>query len=160
MQIAPDTVVAIHFSLSDQDGNPLESSRRDQPLTYLHGHGMLVPGLEKALLGRQSGDSFSVVLEPAEAYGEVDPSLRQSMPRSAFPVDASIEPGQHFHARTSQGISEVIVISVDTERVVIDGNHELAGKTLAFAIEVLTVRPATPDEIAHGHPHHSGCCHH
>jgi FKBP-type peptidyl-prolyl cis-trans isomerase SlyD len=153
MQIADEMAVSIHFKLTNPKGELLDSSEGDEPLEYIQGHGFIVPGLEQALLGKSAGDRVQVVVSPAEGYGERDEEKLQSVPRDAFDSDATIEPGMRFQAESDDGEVLVTVAQVDGDTVVIDGNHPLAGETLHFDVQVVSVRPCTEEELEHGHIH-------
>jgi FKBP-type peptidyl-prolyl cis-trans isomerase SlyD len=156
MQIARDSVAAFHYTLTDDQNQVIDSSEGRDPLTYLHGGGQIVPGLEKQLEGRSAGDKFSADVSPEEGYGVHHPELMQEVPREAFQGVEDIQPGMQFQGRGPQGEINVTVTRVEDGKVFIDGNHPLAGKTLHFAIEVTDVRPASEEELAHGHVHGAG----
>ncbi|MCK0537228.1 FKBP-type peptidyl-prolyl cis-trans isomerase [Alcanivorax quisquiliarum] len=157
MQIAENAVVAIHYTLTNDAGDTLDSSReRDEPLAYLHGHGNIIPGLEKALLGKQSGDTLKVTVEPAEGYGERHEGLIQEVPREAFQGVDELEPGMQFQASTDAGPRMFTITDVQDDVVTVDGNHPLAGATLHFDVEVADVRAASAEELSHGHVHGPG----
>jgi FKBP-type peptidyl-prolyl cis-trans isomerase SlyD len=160
MQIATRTVASFHYTLTDDAGQVIDSSAGREPLAYLHGQGQIVPGLEKAMEGRQAGDKFDVDVAPAEGYGEHQPELVQAVPREAFQGVEDIQPGMQFQGQGPQGAFSVTVTGVEGDTVHIDGNHPLAGKTLHFAIEVAGVREASDEELAHGHVHGAGGHHH
>src|SRR6185437_9198898 len=128
MTISADSVVTIHYTLKDDDGAVIDSSASGEPLAYLHGHGNIVPGLEKELTGRNAGDKVSVRVSPAEGYGEYDKSLVQSVPLRALRGIKDVRPGMHLHAHTEQGPRTVTVTRVVADMVTLDGNHPLAGK--------------------------------
>jgi FKBP-type peptidyl-prolyl cis-trans isomerase SlyD len=152
VQIAKEKVATIDYTLTDDKGELLDSSEDDGPLSYLHGHGNIVPGLEKALEGKTVGDSLKITLPPSDGYGEHDKKLIQTMPRDRFP-DGEIELGTRFHAE-SRGESRVLTVTAVNDRgVTVDGNHPLAGRTLRFEVTVREVREATGEEIEHGHVH-------
>lgn len=160
MQIADRTVASFHYTLTNDAGEVLDSSRGRDPLSYLHGAGNIVPGLEKAMVGRGVGEAFDVRVVPEEGYGVHHPQLVQDVPRSAFAGVDTIEPGMQFTARSPQGVQHVTVTKVTLDTVTVDGNHPLAGEHLNFAIEVTEVRAATEEELAHGHVHGPGGHHH
>ncbi|CAM5539198.1 FKBP-type peptidyl-prolyl cis-trans isomerase [Rhodanobacter lindaniclasticus] len=160
MQIAPNAVAAFHYTLTDDQSQVIDSSAGRDPLTYLHGSGQIVPGLEKQLEGRSAGDKFTADVAPEEGYGVHHPELMQEVPRSAFQGVEDIQPGMQFQGRGPQGEINVTVTRVENDKVFIDGNHPLAGKTLHFAIEVTDVRAASEEELAHGHVHGAGGHHH
>jgi FKBP-type peptidyl-prolyl cis-trans isomerase SlyD len=162
MQIANETVVTIHYTLTDDKGVVLDSSVGEEPMSYVHGQGHMVPGLEKALQGKSVGDSFKVSVAPADGYGDRDNELVQQVPRKEFPVD-DVEVGMHFQTRGKQGTRIVTVMAVDAESITIDANHPLAGTTLNFDVQVVEVRAATPEDLqpscgscssCSGHHHH------
>ena len=156
MQIAQNTVAAFHYTLTDDQGQVIDSSAGREPLAYLHGKGQIVPGLEKQMEGRQAGDKFNADVVPAEGYGEHQAELVQEVPREAFQGVEDIQPGMQFQGQGPQGVVNVTVTKVEDGKVHIDGNHPLAGKTLHFAIEVADVREATAEELQHGHVHGAG----
>lgn len=156
MQIADRCVASFHYTLTNDEGEVLDSSSGRVPLTYLHGAGNIVPGLERVMAGKQAGDRFEVVVAPAEGYGERHPGLVQVVPRVAFQGVDQIEPGMQFHAQGPQGPMAVTVTHVSADEVTVDGNHPLAGVALHFAIEVTEVREASVEEVVHGHVHGEG----
>lgn len=160
MQIANDVVVSIEYTLTDDQGNVIDSSVGGEPLAYLHGAGNIIPGLEVALEGKQVGDSLKVSVAPADGYGEKDEGLLQVVPRSMFRGVDQIEPGMQFHAQTDYGMQVITVAKVEGDNVTVDGNHPLAGQNLNFDVKVLEVRAATAEELEHGHVHGAGGHHH
>lgn len=151
MKIQKNTVVSIDYTLKDDDGNLIDTSSGRGPLKYLHGNGNLIPGLEKALEGREAGQSFSVKIPPEEAYGQKDEALIQEVPRNLFDETEGLEVGMQFQAQTEQGSYILTVKEIKENTVVIDGNHPLAGQNLNFEINIISVREATLEELAHGH---------
>ena len=160
MLIEDSKVVHIHYTLTNDAGEILDSSSGDEPLAYLHGSGNIIPGLENALAGKTAGDKFKVSVAPAEGYGEHQENLCQEVPRSAFQGVDEIEPGMRFQAQSSEGAHPVTVTAVGDDTVTIDGNHPLAGQTLNFEVEVAEVRDASAEELEHGHVHGPGGHHH
>lgn len=160
MQIAKDKVASIEYTLTDNEGQVLDSSVGGEPLAYLHGAGNIIPGLEKALEGRQVGDTFTVSIAPAEGYGEKDDSLTQEVPRRMFAGVDEIEVGMQFHAQTDNGMQVITVAAVRDDIITVDANHPLAGQTLNFDVKVVEVRAATREELEHGHVHGAGGHHH
>lgn len=156
MQITADNVVLMQYVLTNEAGDELDRSQPDSPLPYLHGHGNIIPGLEKELEGKQVGDSLKVVVSPEEGYGVVEPGLIQDVPREAFQGVDNIEVGMQFEADTDHGPHSVTVTKVEDKTVTVDGNHPLAGETLNFAVEIKDVRAATAEELEHGHVHGPG----
>jgi FKBP-type peptidyl-prolyl cis-trans isomerase SlyD len=153
MHVAKDKVVSIDYTLTDDQGSVLDSSKGRAPLAYLHGSGNIIPGLEKALEGKQPGEQISVHVPAAEAYGERDESLSQDVPMDMFQGVDQVEPGMRFQAQTSAGVQVVTVTKVQDGTVTVDGNHPLAGKPLNFDVNVVDVRDATEEELTHGHVH-------
>jgi FKBP-type peptidyl-prolyl cis-trans isomerase SlyD len=153
MLIENNAVVIFHYTLSNDEGDVIESSTEDEPLSYIHGQGSIISGLEAALEGRQPGDKFNVRLDPSEAYGERMDELVQTMPRSAFVDSDEVDVGMTFRAVADSGETMVEVVSIDGDQVTVDGNHPLAGQALTFDVEVQDVRQATDEELSHGHVH-------
>ena len=153
MQIADRSVASFHYTLTNDNGDVIDSSRQREPLAYLHGAGNIVPGLEKALAGRKAGDTFNVDVDPQQGYGPRHDEMVQTLPMSAFQGVPEVKPGMQFQASGPQGAVLVTVTSVDGDKVSVDGNHPLAGKTLHFDVEVTEVRAATEEELTHGHVH-------
>ncbi len=160
MQISKNSVVTFHYRLTKDGGELIEDSFEGEPLTYLHGHGSLIIGMEKALEGKKVDDSFSVEILPAEGYGERHEGLIQEVPKSAFDGVGEITEGMRFKASTDQGEVPVVVTEVTDETVKVDGNHPLAGATLDFTVEVKQIRDASAEEVEHGHVHGEGGHHH
>lgn len=160
MEIADQRAVLMHYTLTNDRGEVLDSSSGGEPLAYLHGNGNIIPGLEKALAGKKAGDKLQVKVAPAEGYGERDERLIQQVPRRAFQGVQDIRPGMSFHAQGSHGPMQVTVTRVAGDMVTVDGNHPLAGESLNFDVEIVEVRAATAEEMAHGHVHGPGGHHH
>ncbi len=153
MKIAKDHVVSIHYTLTDDKGTTLDSSIGADPLTYLHGLGHIIPGLENALSGKEKGDKFEITIKPEDAYGPRVEEMVQSVPKTEFQDVDQIQVGMQFQVDTEQGPMVLTVIEVKDNDLVLDGNHPLAGVTLNFDVEVSTVRAATAEELDHGHVH-------
>jgi FKBP-type peptidyl-prolyl cis-trans isomerase SlyD len=153
MQVQSDHVVSIDYTLKNDAGEVMDSSEQTGPLAYLHGHQNIIPGLEKALDDKAVGDSFTASIEPADAYGERNEEMIQTVPRSMFQGVDEIEPGMRFQAQTEGGVTVVTIKDVNGDEITLDGNHELAGETLHFDVEIKEVRPASEEEIEHGHVH-------
>jgi FKBP-type peptidyl-prolyl cis-trans isomerase SlyD len=156
MQITKHKVASIHYTLTDNSGNILDSSNGREPLHYIQGIGNLILGMEEGLEGKQKGDKFQIKVSPERGYGVKDPANVQKVPVKAFGGE-EVKAGMKFH--TNQG-QVVTVIAVDQETVTVDANHELAGVELNFDVEVMEVRNASSDEISHGHVHGPGGHHH
>ena len=149
MQIAENTVVSIDYTLTDEEGQVIDSSEGREPLTYVHGAGQLIPGLESALEGQSAGDDLEVKVDPGDAYGERDEQLVQAVPRSAFQGVDQVEAGMRFQARADGGQARLITVTaVEGETVTIDANHPLAGKPLNFKVSVVEVREASDAKAA------------
>lgn len=148
MKIEKNKMVKIHYTLKDDNGELIDSSIGKEALEYLHGVGMLIPGMEMQLEGKEKGEKFSAVIEPKNAYGEYNPQYVVDVPRDRFDVESEIQVGQKFQAETPAGPMLVTVTKVTPENITIDSNHELAGKTLHFDVEVVDVRDATEEETA------------
>ena len=160
MTIADNHVVSVHYTLTDDDGETLDTSSGEDPLVYLHGAQNIIPGLEAALAGKSVGDQLQATIQPEEAYGVIDEELVQLVPRDAFDGIDDIEAGMQFEARSPEGDEQIVTVeSVSEEGVVIDGNHPLAGQVLHFDVTVEDVREATDEEVAHGHAHEPGHSH-
>lgn len=161
MQIAKDTIVRIHYRLTDKEGEVLDSSEEGDPLAYLHGHSQIVPGLESALEGQSEGSHVDATVEPAEGYGEYDERLNLRLPLEAFPEDVrpKLHAGVQFMAPHPEQEKEPVlftVVSETSDSVTVTGNHPLAGQTLVFSVDVVSVREATGEELEHGHAHGEG----
>lgn len=150
MNATKDKVVTIEYTLTDTAGDVLDSSQGREPLSYLHGAHMIVPGLEAALEGKSAGDTINVTVEPQEAYGEHNAELVQPVSRDRFPPGADLQVGTQFQANTSAGPRIFTVVDVRDDSVTLDANHPLAGKSLNFDVTVVDVRDATADELQAG----------
>jgi len=154
LTIAKNQVVSMHYTLTDNAGNVLDSSDEGTPLSYLHGAGNIIPGLEEALAGKAEGEQVQAVIAPEEAYGEPQPDLVQVLPREAFQGVDQVEPGMRFQAESADGSTrQLTVTGVEGDEVTVDANHPLAGVELHFDVQVVGVRDATDEELEHGHVH-------
>lgn len=158
MTISEKKVGVFNYTLKDSHGVVIDSSEGKSPLAYIHGMRNLIPGMEKALEGKQAGDKFEATVSPEEGYGEINDKLINEVPLANFPDKDQVEVGVQFQANTPEGTRIATVVKVEGETVTVDFNHQLAGETLHFAIEVVEVRDATEEEIAHGHVHTNGEC--
>ena len=156
MNIENKKVVRFHYTLTDDTGRELESSRESKPMSYLHGAHNIIPGLEKALAGKSVGDRLTVTLPPAEAYGERVENRIQRIPAKLFKDAKKLRPGQPVSLQTRQGNVQAVIVKVGRFNIDVDSNHPLAGKTLTFDVEILDVRDAAKEELAHGHVHEPG----
>ena len=160
MNITDKAVVTIHFKLTDNDGKLIDSSEGQEPLVYMHGTNSLIPGLERELEGKKTGDKIQVTVQPEDGYGNINPELIQEVPRSAFQGVDDIQPGMQFEAKNPEGHKQLITIQEVAENsIMVNGNHPLAGQVLNFDISVEDVREATEEEISHGHAHAPGHSH-
>jgi FKBP-type peptidyl-prolyl cis-trans isomerase SlyD len=159
MDIAKDRIVTINYTLTDDGGKVIDSSKGREPLAYLHGAGNIIPGLEASLEGKSAGDNISVSIAPAKGYGERNGDLVQEVPRDRFPEGAEIRLGTQFQTMSPAGPQIVTVVGVTDEQVTVDGNHPLAGMNLNFEVDVVEVRQATAEELEHGHVHVPGMDH-
>lgn len=161
MTIAEKSVVSIDYTLRDTKGNLIDASEAGAPLTYLHGMGALIPGLERELDGKSVGDKLKVTVAPKDAYGEHMPQLVQKLPKENFQGVDELEVGMEFEASGENGhIMVVRIDEIEGDEVTINGNHPLAGMTLEFEVEVAEVREATAEELDHGHAHGGQGHHH
>jgi FKBP-type peptidyl-prolyl cis-trans isomerase SlyD len=158
--VKDDMVVGLDYTLRLEDGAVVDSSEDREPLKYLQGQGQIIPGLEQELYGMAVGDEKSVAVEPAQGYGEKDPSAVQVVPNEAFPPDLEPAPGMRLQMRDEQGrVFEAFVVEVRSDDVVLDFNHPLAGQTLHFDVKIDSLRRASEEELAHGHAHEGGHAH-
>lgn len=165
MQIAKNTVVSFHYHVATAEGETVDQSKGGEPLTYLHGTSQIIPGLEDALLGKKKGDHVEATVAPERGYGAYDKELDLSLPMEAFPDEArkELQPGFRFMAEHPHKEGDQVMFTVHAvqgEQVMISGNHPLAGQTLLFKVDIVDVRAASPEELAHGHAHGPGGHHH
>ena len=160
MEIAKDTVVTFHYTLCNSGGEELESSRGGDPTAYLHDANNIIPGLESAMAGRTSGDVFSAEIAPQDGYGERDEERMQRVPIKHLVFKGKLKSGDVVQINTADGLRTVTVVKAGRHSADIDTNHPLAGQTLTFDIEIVDVRAATEEELAHGHAHGPGGHHH
>ncbi len=152
--ISKGKVVSLAYTLKDDGGQVLDRAETTEPFSYLHGVGQIVNGLESALEGLKVGDKKVVTVEPKDGYGELNPNLKVSVPKTEFPADAKIQKGMQFVGRSEDGHEVVYTVeNVQTDTIQLNGNHPLAGQTLNFDVEVIAVRDATEEEQSHGHAH-------
>jgi FKBP-type peptidyl-prolyl cis-trans isomerase SlyD len=158
--IGQNSVVSMHYTLKNDDGDVMDSSEGKEPMVYLHGANNLIPGLEAELTGKASGASFNASIPPEQAYGEFNQDFIQVINKSMFQGVESVEVGMTFVAQGEGGAQrQVRVTEIEGDDITIDANHPLAGQTLHFDVEVVDVRDATPQEIEHGHVHADGADH-
>ncbi len=154
MKIDKNHMVSLHYTLTNDKGETLDSSAEGEPLAYLHGAMGIIPGLEKNLAGKAVGDQFEVVIRPEDAYGESSENLIDEVPREMFGEIEKIEVGMQFQAGDPDGNTRIVTVkAISDEAITVDANHPLAGQVLHFDVSVEDIRPATQEEIEHGHPH-------
>ena len=154
MQIETNKVVSIDYTLKDDDGNVLDSSQNSEPLSFIYGNGSIIPGLEKALDGKDTGDEISVTVEPEEGYGQYDDSLIIQVTKDKFQDPDNVQEGMQVQAQSQDGHMQILTVkSVDGEQVTLDANHPLAGQRLSFDVAVADVREPSQEEIDQGHVH-------
>jgi len=154
MKIDKDHVVSLHYTLANDQGEMLDSSAGGEPLSYLHGAMGIIPGLEKELLGKAVGDQFVVVIRPEDGYGEIREELIDEVSRELLGEIDQIDVGMQLQAGNPNGETRIVTIKAIGEDIVtVDANHPLAGQVLHFDVSVEEIRPATQEEIQHGHPH-------
>ncbi len=154
MKIAESCVVSIHYTLTNNEGETLDSSAGGDPLAYLHGAGGLIPGLERELDGKEKGDQFKATIQPEDAYGEVDPQLIQEVPLDALAGIENLSVGMQLQSQSPDGRTQLLLVeAVCDESATLNANHALAGVVLHFDVEVADVRAATEEELAQGHAH-------
>ena len=156
MQISKNKVVSIDYTLTDDQGQVIDSSKGQEPLAYIHGAGNIIPGLEDALEGKQQGDALNVTVAPENGYGMRNEELLQVIPRDRFVGVEDLAVGMQFQAEGQHGPQVVTITSIVEDDVTIDANHPLAGVTLNFDVEIVGVREANGEELEHGHVHGEG----
>lgn len=156
MKIEKNSVVNIHYTLTDDNGAVLDSSEGRDPLAYLHGVGQLIPGLENTLTGMVAGDSKKVVVAPKDGYGEFDNQLVAQVSKDGFRGEEELVVGMKVQVDTNEGQKIASIDKIEGDKVTLNLNHPLAGKNLNFAVEIVEVREATDEEISHGHVHGPG----
>ncbi|MFA6483562.1 MAG: peptidylprolyl isomerase [Bacteroidales bacterium] len=160
MKIENNRVVQIHYTLRDDQGEILDSSVDHEPLPYIHGVGALIPGLEKELLGKETGDKFSVVISPSEGYGEYEEDQVFQVSAKDFDEGDELELGMQVQLEAENGPAVATITEIEGDEVTLDMNHPLAGVALHFEVEVIEVRGATKQELEHGHAHAPGAHEH
>ncbi len=151
-------VWSFHYELFDSQGKTLDKSEKDEALSFLEGKGHIIPGLESELIKLNVGDKKKITVEAKNAYGLRDDTLTREVLRSELPTP-DVKVGDMFHTE-NEDFDVVTVKSISATHAVLDGNHLLAGQDLTFAVEITAKRPATSEELAHGHAHGAGGHHH
>ena len=160
MTIQKNSVVSIDYTLKNEEGTIIDSSVGHSPLTYMHGTGALIPGMENALEGKSEGDDFRVIITPADGYGDYNENLLHKVDRKELAHLPNLEVGMELEVQADEEPMIMTIAEMSDDTIVLDGNHPLAGQTLNFDIQVREVREATADEISHGHAHGPGGHHH
>ncbi len=154
MQVAEKTVVSMNYTLKDDDGTVIDSSEGREPLSFIAGKGMIIPGLEQALIGKNPGDEVSVSVSPEEGYGEYREEMTVQVNKDQFQGDSEITEGMQVQAHNKDGSTQILTVKeVSDDQVTLDANHPLAGQTLHFDVSIEDVREATQEELDHGHTH-------
>ena len=146
-------VIGFHYTLTDKTGTVIDSSVGDEPLVFLEQSHQIIPGLERVLVLMNVGDKRKIEVKAADAYGDINQELIINVKRTQFPPDADLKIGDQFQVNEDPHSPVFTIIKVNPEEVTVDGNHPMAGKDLFFDVELTTVRPATAEELAHGHAH-------
>lgn len=155
LKVADGMVVSLDYTLRLEDDEVIDSSEGQEPLEFLQGEGQIINGLEQALYGMTIGEEKEVVVEPTLGYGEADPDDFQLVPHDVFPDDVTLSPGMMLRMRDGESgqAVEATVTDVLPDGVLLDLNHPLAGETLRFHVKIADLRPATGEELEHGHVH-------
>ncbi len=161
MTIQQDKAVTMHYHLTNADGQVLDSSRGSDPLTYLHGTGTIIAGLERELTGLDIGATKTVQVAAADGYGEYDTNRVQTLSRQALQGVDNLEVGMQLQGRGPDGQTLMVYVTeIHDDTVIVDENHPLAGMDLTFEIEIIAIRDATSEELSHGHAHDGDGHHH
>jgi FKBP-type peptidyl-prolyl cis-trans isomerase SlyD len=153
--VSDDLVVRLDYTLRlEEGGEVFDTSAGQEPLEFIQGYGQIIPGLEQALYGMAVGDQKKVIVQPEDGYGELDSDAYQLIPLSVFPADIKPEVGMGFEVQNNSGeVLEAFVAELRPDSALLDFNHPLAGETLYFDVQIMGLRPATEEEIQHGHVH-------
>lgn len=160
MQIQDNAVVEIEYTLKNKAGEVLDTSEGRGPLVYLHGNQNIISGLERELTGKKANDKLEVVVSPEDGYGVRMEEMIQEVPLNELSSIPNLEVGMQLQAQTAQGVQVLTVVELNDEFATLDGNHPLAGEDLYFSVTVKSVRPASEEELEHGHAHGPGGHHH
>ena len=154
--VQKDMVVSMEYTLQ-VDGEEIDSSKGQDPLQFLVGHGNIISGLEREMIGMKVGESKEVVVQPADGYGEYDDEAYMDVPRGEFPQDMTVEEGLELSVRDDEGQSRYARIDgIDGDTVTLNFNHPLAGDELHFNVKIVELREPTTEELEHGHVHAAG----
>jgi FKBP-type peptidyl-prolyl cis-trans isomerase SlyD len=146
-------VIGFHYTLTDKTGTVLDSSSDDGPLYFLEGTQQIIPGLESVVALMNIGDKRKIEVKAPDAYGDVNPELLVKVKKTQFPPDAKLTVGDQFQVNNDEHSPVFTIMSIETDEVTVDGNHPMAGKDLTFDVEIVGMRPATAEEVTHGHAH-------
>lgn len=146
-------VIGFHYTLTDKTGTTLDSSIGDEPLYFLEGAQQIIPGLERVITLMNVGDKRKVEVKAEDAYGDINPELVVKVKRTQFPPDADLQVGDQFQVNNDHHSPVFTIMAVENDEVTVDGNHPMAGKDLFFDVEIVGMRPATQEEMSHGHAH-------
>ena len=159
--VEQNSVVSVMYTGTFPDsGEVFDSNVNQPPLVFLVGHGNIIEGFEQEMLGAAVGDVRDFTLTPEKAYGHRDEAAVQPIPRSQFPEGMELEVGRVVGAQSDQGPVQFTVVEINDDIVIVDLNHQMAGYTLHFNVEIVEIREATPEELDHGHAHGPGHHHH
>jgi FKBP-type peptidyl-prolyl cis-trans isomerase SlyD len=156
MQITKDSVVYFHYTLSGEGDKQFESSHDSNPITFIQGHGNILPALESEFEGKKEGDQFQVTLSPEQAYGVRNEESKQRIPIKHLANKKNLRVGMAAKVNTEKGMRDVTIVKVGKFNVDVDTNHPLAGLTLTFDVSIESVRVAEAEELSHGHVHGVG----
>ena len=154
MQIGQDSVVVFDYVMTDEDGVVIDTGNGPSAMAYIHGQGQMMPGLERALEGKAVGDRVQATVPPEDGYGTDEEQEEIRVPRGDLPGEIELEPGAELEGTDEDGESDTFwVVAIEGDEVVLTRTHPLAGMTLKFDVTITKVRPATADELEHGHAH-------
>ncbi len=160
MTVKKDKVVEMHYTLKNDSGDVIDSSKEKEPMPFIQGFGNIIPGLERALEGMKAGDSCEVSVKPEDAYGIHHPEAIQDIPMKALQGIDNLTVGMELQSQDEQGNPFIVrVKTINKKTVTVDANHPLAGETLHFSVSIESIREASKDELEHGHVHSSSCSH-
>ena len=160
LNITDGHVVEIAYLLTNTKGEKIDESSPDAPLAYIQGKQNIIPGLENQMAGKTIGDKFTATVDPKEGYGERIEEMTQAVPKTQFKDTDNLQVGMQFQVQDPNGQQLIATVAeIQDEHIILDGNHPLAGMTLNFDVEVVSIREATEEEMTHGHLHAgAGCC--
>lgn len=154
--VTKNKIISMGYLLKNAEGQELDRADSNKPFSYLHGAQQIVPGLEKALEGMKIGEKKDITVPPEEGYGVENPDLRMVLDRSKFPPEMNLSIGMQFSADMGESQRVFTIKNIEGDQVMVDGNHPLAGQTLHFSVDIISIRDATTEEISHGHSHDGG----